>query len=289
MPVSSWLVCMSSFSMVFPGSRACVWHLDKDVQFNLSDMKKVSDFSAYMAALVDSLNREGHFSTAHVYRAALRRLCDFCGHRPLAFSEITPGWLRRFQNYLLGRQLRWNTISTYLRMVRATYFRAVDEQLVVYRPRLFREVFTGTRVERKRAVAEETLRCLRASPQADPQLEKTRRLFLLLFMLRGIPFVDLAYLRRCDLQGDVLAYRRRKTGVCLRVRVEREAMTFLHQLQTSDPHSPYLFPFVRHTGVRGYRQYQNALRTFNRSLKLLAGRIGCSGGLSSYSARHKWV
>ncbi len=31
-------------------------------------------------------------------------------------------------------------------------------------------------------------------------------------MLRGIPFVDLAYLKKRDIEGNVPTYRRRKTG-----------------------------------------------------------------------------
>jgi len=176
-----------------------------------------------------------------------------------------------------------------MRMLRAVYFRAVDERLAEFRPRLFRDVYTGTRVECKRAVEEVVLRRLCATPQTDSRLENARRLFLLLFMLRGIPFVDIAYLRPCDLQGDVLFYRRRKTGTGLRVRVEREAMALLRGLQSSDSCSPYLFPFVRRVGADGYRQYQNALRTFNRRLKQLAASMGINGGLSSYSARHSWA
>lgn len=174
-------------------------------------------------------------------------------------------------------------------MLRAAYLRAVDERLAPFRPRLFREVFTGTRVERKRALAEETLRRLRSTPQENSRLERTRQLFLLLFMLRGIPFVDIAYLRRCDLREDILVYCRRKTGVCLQVRVEPAARDYIRQLQDKDPHSHYLFPFVRGEGDRGYRQYRNALRTFNRNLKELAATTGCGEPLSSYSARHSWA
>ena len=38
-----------------------------------------------------------------------------------------------------------------------------------------------------------------------------------MFMLRGIPFVDLAYLKKRDIEGNVLTYRRRKTGRMLTV------------------------------------------------------------------------
>ena len=114
-------------------------------------------------------------------------------------------------------------------------------------------------------------------------------LFLLLFMLRGIPFVDIAFLRRCDLEGDILTYRRRKTGAWLTVRIEPEARKLIQALQNTDAESPYLFPFIRYPGTDEYRQYQHALRIFNWNLKRLSGLMGQKVALSSYSARHSWA
>ena len=197
-------------------------------------------------------------------------------------------WLKAFKEYLLERQLHWNTISTYMRMLRATYFRAVDDGLAPYQPRLFKGVYTGTKVTVKRAVDEDVFRQLNA-PVADESLEFTRLLFLLLFMLRGMPFVDIAFLRNCDLRGNVIVYRRKKTGAWLTVRVEAEAMEIIRNLRNTDKSSPYLFPLIHHPGKDEYRQYQNALRSFNYHLKRLGERIKGVAGLTSYTARHSWA
>ena len=233
---------------------------------------------------------EGRFGTAHVYRSMLRRVLDFAGSPSLTFSEVTPLWLKAFQGYLLERRLQWNSVSTYMRMLRAVYFRAVDVGLAPYRPRLFKGVYTGTRVTVKRALDEGVFRRLEALHDcSDPEVEQARRLFLLLFMLRGIPFVDLAYLRKCDLQGDVLMYRRRKTGSWLTVRVEPCAMRLVEELKTADASSPYLFPIIRGTGEVAYHQYQCTLRRFNALLKRLGAAAGVDRVLSSYCARHSWA
>lgn len=246
--------------------------------------------ATFVHAVVSQLEGEGRFGTAHVYRSMLRRVLDFAGGPSLTFSEVTPLWLKAFQGYLLGRQLQWNSISTYMRMLRAVYWRAVDVGLAPYRPRLFKGVYTGTRVTVKRALDEGVFRQLEALHDcSDPEVEQARRLFLLLFMLRGIPFVDLAYLRKCDLQGDVLMYRRRKTGSWLTVRVEPCAMRLVEELKTADDSSPYLFPILHGTGAAAYHQYQCALRRFNALLKRLGAAAGVGCVLSSYCARHSWA
>lgn len=246
--------------------------------------------ATFVHAVVSQLEGEGRFGTAHVYRSMLRRVLDFAGGPSLTFSEVTPLWLKAFQGYLLERRLQWNSVSTYMRMLRAVYFRAVDVGLAPYRPRLFKGVYTGTRVTVKRALDEGVFRQLEALHDcSDPEVEQARRLFLLLFMLRGIPFVDLAYLRKCDLQGDVLMYRRRKTGSWLTVRVEPCAMRLVEELKTADDSSPYLFPILHGTGAAAYHQYQCALRRFNALLKRLGAAAGVGCVLSSYCARHSWA
>lgn len=46
-----------------------------------------------------------------------------------------------------------------------------------------------------------------------PMVEKARDWFILMFLLRGLPFVDLAYLRKNDLQGNVITYAAAKQAV----------------------------------------------------------------------------
>ncbi len=88
-----------------------------------------TNLSAYMAMTVSQLKEEQRMGTAHVYQSTLNRIKDFMEQDSISFEEVTPVWLKAFQEYLLGRQLHWNTISTYMRMLRATYFRAVDDGL----------------------------------------------------------------------------------------------------------------------------------------------------------------
>lgn len=248
--------------------------------------KNVMDF---MTDVIAKLQQEGRMGTAHVYQSTSNRVKEFIGERPLKFSEINPAWLNAFQHYLLARQLRWNTISTYMRMLRAVYFRAVDMGGAPERNRLFNGVYTGTHATVKRALNAATFRRMQTAFPENKSLENARMLFLLLFMLRGIPFVDLVFMRRCDLNGDTISYRRRKTGILLTIRVEPEAMKLIRQLQNPDTASPYLFPLIQHPGQDEYRQYQHALRTFNYRLRKIANRLGGGVCLSSYTARHSWA
>lgn len=252
-------------------------------------MKEIT-LTDYMQSVITQKEKENSPGTAHVYRSTLRRVLAFTGGRPLRFSGLTAHWLRSFQSILLRGGLKWNTISTYMRMLRAVYSRAADEGLIEANARLFKCVYTGVRSTVKRALEEDELCYIRLSTPSSSETDRARRIFLLLFMLRGIPFVDLAFLRPCDLCGDTLTYRRRKTGTPISVRVEPEAMRLIDSLRSQSPSSGYLLSILDGAdGTNDYRLYCSALRRLNYSLVRLSVSLGGDMRLSSYSARHSWA
>ena len=248
-----------------------------------------------MKQVADGLQMEGNFGTAHVYRSSLNAIIAYHGKGDFTFNEVTPEWIKGFEIHLRGRGCSWNTVSAYLRTFRAVYNRAVDCRGAVYVPHLFRSVYTGTRADRKRALDTEDIQKvftkLPQSPAVTSDIRRAQELFVLMFLLRGLPFVDLAYLRKSDLRDNVITYRRRKTGRPLSVTLTSEAMAILKRYMDRDSSSPYLFPLLnsREGTKEAYHEYQLALRNFNRQLMLLGEMLGLGDKLSSYTARHTWA
>ena len=201
-----------------------------------------------MKQVAYGLQMEGNFGTAHVYRSSLNAIIAYRGKDDFAFNEVTSEWLKGFEVYLRSRGCSWNTVSTYLRTFRAVYNRAVDLHRAPYVPHLFRSVYTGTRADHKRALSDEDMKKVFAdlsrSSGVSLGLRRAQEFFILMFLLRGIPFVDLAYLRKSDLRDNVITYRRRKTGRPLSVTLTPEAMILVKKYMNRDSSSPYLFPFL---------------------------------------------
>ena len=249
----------------------------------------------FMKEVADGLQMGGNFGTAHVYRSSLNAIIAYCGGEDFTFNEITPEWLKGFEIHLRKRKCSWNTVSTYMRILRAVYNRAVDNNEAKYIPRLFRYVYTGTRAEHQRALetgdVEKIFAGLILLSGVNPAMQRARHFFILMFLMRGMPFVDLAYLRKSDLHGNVITYRRRKTGRPLSVTLTNEAMRIVRMYMNQDVHSPYLISFLRSPEgtMEAYREYQLALRSFNRQLLILGEFLGIPNRLSSYTARHTWA
>ena len=249
----------------------------------------------FMKQVARGLQMEGNFGTAHVYRSSLNAIIAYCGKEDFTFYEVSPEWLKGFEVHLRSRGCSWNTVSTYLRTFRAVYNRAVDLRKASYVPHLFRSVYTGTRADHKRALCDDDMKKVFAKLSRTSGVPfavcQAQELFILMFSLRGMPFVDLAYLKKQDMVGNVLTYRRRKTGRLLTVTLLPETMKLIKKYMNTDSASPYLFPIL--TGGESteatYREYQIALRNFNYQLLLLKQVLALTSDLSSYTARHTWA
>ena len=252
-------------------------------------MKKVY-LSQFMETLIEDLSRTQRDGTAHVYQSTLNRLRNFMGEKEITFYQLTPEWLKRFENRLVADQLTWNTISTYMRTLRSVFNQAIEQNKAPYVPRLFNKVYTGVDSKVKRAVKPETMhKLMMASELLDEQQAFCRDMFVLSFMFRGMSFVDLAHLRRCDLQGSTITYHRHKTGRKLSIAVDQETMKIIRRNENPDPTSPYLFPIIRQPGREEYKQYTSMLRMQNYRLTQIAYRLQLKERISTHVARHTWA
>lgn len=252
-------------------------------------MKKVF-LTQFMERLIEELDSGQRDGTAHVYRSTLNRIRGFNDGKNVTFQQLTPEWLMKFEKKLLADQLTWNTISTYMRTLRSVYNQAVDVGLAPFVPRLFSKVYTGVDSKVKRAVTPATMyRLMKDDVLLDKHLAFSRDMFVLLFLLRGMSFVDLAFLRRCDFRENVISYRRHKTGRELTVLLSKDALDIIRRNVNPDENSPYLFPIIRRVGRNEYRQYANMLRLLNYRLLRLARMLKLKERISTYVARHTWA
>ena len=150
----------------------------------------------------------------------------------------------------------------------------------------------GYEETRKRALNIEQLRAVAEADLEDaPSLGMARDLFILSYYLRGIPFIDLAYLRKTDIHDNVLCYRRSKTGRALSITLEPWMWEIIERYRCENPNSPYLLRIIRRPGSipEERRQYESALRLYNKHLYQLSTRLGFGVRLTSYVARHTWA
>lgn len=173
-----------------------------------------------------------------------------------------------------------------MRNLRAIYNRAVEQGFVTQQ-NPFKHVYTGIDKTKKRAVSLDVIREIRDLKLTKKSLVFARDIFLFSFYTRGMSFVDMAFLKKQDLQNGILAYRRNKTGQQLFIKWEKNMQELIDKYDTFD--TPYLLPVIRNNGVDEWHQYQNAAHRINRNLKQIGKQIGLDIPLTTYTAKHHTI
>lgn len=247
-----------------------------------------NSFFSFMESVIANLKESGKTRLSETYASTLNSFRRFRGDKDLEADGMDSDLLTAYEAHLKANGVSPNSSSFYMRNLRAVYNRAVEKGLTAQRfP--FKHVYTGVEKTVKRAIPLKAVRRIKEMDLSmNPALDFARDMFLFSFYTRGMSFVDMAYLRKKDLSGGVLSYRRRKTGQRLSVKWEKCMQEIVGKYDTAQ--SAYLLPVIRpDSGVEERKQYIYASHNINRSLKTIGRELGLSVTLTLYVARHAWA
>lgn len=247
--------------------------------------KETSLFS-FMHSVIAQLKQLGKIRTSETYTATLKSFMEFRKEQNVPLDGMDSDLMLLYEAYLKAKGIRMNTISFYMRILRAVYNRAVEKGLTPQR-NPFRHVYTGVEKTVKRAVSVKVIKVLKELDLSmKPSLDFARDMFMFSFYTRGMSFVDMAYLKKTDLQNGILTYRRRKTGQQLAIRWEKCMEEIINKYPSNG--SDFLLPIIKEQGSER-KQYDNALHLVNYRLKDLSGMLKLQRPLTMYVARHSWA
>ncbi len=246
---------------------------------------------------IDRLRAMGKERTAECYHSAmvaLRGFWDTEDKTELHFEMMDSDLIERFEAHLRRGGVCRNTVSFYMRNLRAIINRAAREGLTA-RATVFENVYTGVDRTPKRAILLRDVKLLRrADLSAYPYIDFARDMFIFSFLTRGMSFVDMAHLQARNLSGGYLTYVRRKTGQQLTIRWRREMQQIVDKYSSRCQGSAYLLPIIslregEQEGILHRRQYLSTMQCVNRNLHRLAVAADLRVRLTMYVARHSWA
>ena len=258
-----------------------------DIVVRFQDNRQEQSFNAYIRQQIARLKRLGKIRTSETYTASLRSFSGFMNDKEVLFDQINADLIAEYEAYLKGRGNSPNTISFYMRILKAVYNRAVGDGLTGQR-HPFKSVYTGVEKTLKRAVSLNDLKRIKGLDLSlKPNLDFARDMFLFCFYTRGMSFIDMAYLRKKDLQNGILSYRRRKTGQQLFIKWERCMQEIVDKYPGNT--TEYLLPIITHRDVDYRKQYTNELHRVNHLLKKIGKQLDLPMPLTMYVGRHSWA
>lgn len=149
---------------------------------------------------IELLRQNNKFSTADNYKRALSSISEFSNGAESALSSVDEDFIRRYNLYLYSRGIKRNSVSFYMRILRAVHNKAVRNRIIP-RPRheisLFENVYTGIDRGIKRSVDDKLINKVSQLDLKDnAPLEMARDFFIFCYCARGMAFVDMAFLKK---------------------------------------------------------------------------------------------
>lgn len=220
-------------------------------------------------------------STIDNYRTAIASFVRYAGNN-VSIGDVSKQMVEGWQLWLKEQGVKLNTISCYMRSLRSVISHSGLPSVV---STAFNTVFTGNIKTDKRSMSSCDLQKLRTMqlPQGS-SLCFARDLFLFCVYALGMPFVDVAFLRKKQIVNGYIEYERHKTRQPIRVKIEPQMQRIIKRY--SIPESDYVFPILQ-TG--SMKEYETARNRYNRHLRQISKIAGLRRSLTSYVARHSWA
>ena len=165
-----------------------------------------------MESIIAKLKQNGKVRTSETYKSTLNSFKKYREDEDIMLDCLTSEIMEAYEAWHHKRGVAPNTISFYTRILRAVYNRAVEDDIIENR-NPFRKVYTGVDKTVKRALPLPVIKKIKALDLSlNASLDFARDMFLMSFFLRGMSFIDMAFLKKTDLKNGYVTYRRRKTG-----------------------------------------------------------------------------
>lgn len=244
--------------------------------------------------LVAQLEKKGKIGNSIVYSCALNKLKEHCGNRQLYFENIDFRFLDDFNTTLLSDGIKVNTISNYLRTLRAIFNRAIKEKVVDRKYYPFEEFKIKSEKTINRALSIEEMKKI-VAVKFDPNsnMWHYQNLFLLSFCFIGINFADLLTLKPENLIDGRIVFHRKKTGKIYSIKIPDEAMKRFHPYNICkvEGKNDFLLPFVKNTGnpVKLKKDIALVIHAVNENLKTISSKQKITKPVSTYYARYSWA
>ncbi len=248
-------------------------------------------FNVFSNKIIQQMMEEGRTGNALVYQTAVNRLITFCGDK-ITFDKIDYKLLTEFIHHLKVEGLKTNSISNYLRSIRAIYNKAIKYKLVDRAKYPFYDISIKSQRTANRAISKADIKSLTSLPlEYNSASWRALNYFILSFFLRGISFIDMAYLKRSNIINNRIHYTRRKTHKIYSVKLftpGKEIINILHQKNQN-----YLLPILPNSIVEDSLEAKKIIKqwikTTNKYLKRLGEQLALDIILTSYVSRHSFA
>ncbi|WP_431127125.1 phage integrase SAM-like domain-containing protein [Flagellimonas flava] len=248
-------------------------------------------FFEYSKEIVNELKAAERFGNANTYYAVIKVLEKFTSGNDIKFNEVNYDFLKRFESWHFSRGNSVNGLSAYMRTIKAIFNKAIKSDLVSRDVYPFTHYRIKTTPTEKRALDIKSIKSIMLLKlEETDSLFHYRNYFLSSYMLYGISFMDLAFLKVQNIVDNRIKFQRRKTSKPYDINVTPQLKEILSFYLRDKDKSDFIFPIVkREVFELQYKDVLWARKRYNKGLKEIAKKCNIEQRLTSYVSRHSFA
>lgn len=270
----------------------------------LSPKSNATTLKGYSEKVIARYEKAKRFGMANSFKDSVKVFLKFHGHDQLLISDIDETFLEELEADYVGSGNKINGLGVRLRGIRRIFNLAIKDKETEVTANDYPFGRGGYSIKRekskKRAVKLDVIQAIRQLNLEEGSASwHHRSYFLFMFNMRGMNFIDMAFLKNEAIQDGRIRYKRRKTkrGNSVKefdIKITEDAQVIIDYYAKRKPKSSLVFPIMEDVIDSGdeqriYALYQSRLRNHNRRLNTIGKAIGLETKLTTYVARHTFA
>lgn len=261
----------------------------------LDDRNTANSVSFAFDKYIDELKFESRLGTASSYECAKNSISQF--RSDLTFAEITPDFLKKYQKWMLNNRRSISTVGIYLRSLRAVYNKQkIDKSAYPFEKGKY--VIPTSKNTKKALTLDEIGKIYNYDAPTNSVMEMAKDYWIFMYLSNGMNVKDLCLLKWQDIDGNMLTYKRAKTG---RNSTERKTISVALKADSFEiikkwsipslNKEAYIFPHFGHKmdAVQMRKTGKQLIKKINKYVKRIAAAEGINKTVTTYYARHSFA
>lgn len=234
-------------------------------------------------------------------KSKIRKFKKFLNDKDIFFDDITFELLQNYKSFLEKENLK--SANRYLLYIRQIYNHAIENDCFFpksnpFKKSLFPKKINSTTTNRN-LTKEQTIQLFNLSYSTrwnKKYIDVALDFWKFCFLMRGINFIEMALMKKEDVQTDYFTFTREKlktrTNKTQKIKIFPEARAIINKY--IDDKSEFVFPllengFNKDLNVRDYRFYKDKMSVVNSNLRKIGKDLNISFNLTTMSARYTFI
>lgn len=214
----------------------------------------------------------------------------------LYFADITPQFLKTYENYLTSLGNKVNTIHSNFKIIRAIINEAFRQELIDYAQNPFLKYKMKTeKTSRVYLTEEELQRFEKAKTTAGTKLNLHQDMFVFACYAGGLRISDLLQLQWKHFDGSHINFKIRKTGDQISIKLPNKSLEMIERYMPKKPKSEqFIFGMLpvdifEQDALALDRAITSSTAYINKNLKIIAKKAEIEKNISFHISRHTWA